>query len=131
MTTALLDRLSAPAPATPAALPRHYLLTRFRALALFGCRPAERVVRSVLPASENLHNSRLLHCSKTSAELLRGDQHRAERGHQTLRECGRSGSAARCQELHSVVLRARLIRRPCSWIGAWNSLWLPCTLAEC
>src|ERR1700730_2827948 len=58
MTTALLDRLSAPAPATPAALPRHYLLTRFRALALFGRRPAERVVRSVLPASENLHNSR-------------------------------------------------------------------------
>jgi hypothetical protein len=72
MTTALLDRLSAPAPATPAALPRHYLLTRFRALALFGRRPAERVVRSVLPASENLHNSRLLHCSKTSADYSEG-----------------------------------------------------------
>ena len=39
----------------PAAALSHYLPTRFRALALFGRRPAERVVRSVLPASENLH----------------------------------------------------------------------------
>jgi hypothetical protein len=31
---------------------------RFRALALFGRRPAERVARSSSPASENLHNSR-------------------------------------------------------------------------
>ena len=46
---------SAPAPATPAALPRNYLLTRFRALAVFGRRPTERGLRSLLPASENLH----------------------------------------------------------------------------
>ena len=42
---------------SPAAPPSHCLPTRFRALALFGRRPAERVVRSVLPASENLHIS--------------------------------------------------------------------------
>jgi hypothetical protein len=37
-----------------AALPPHHLPTRFRALALFGRRPSYRVVRSSLPASENL-----------------------------------------------------------------------------
>jgi len=41
-----------------------YLSTRFRALSLFGRRPAERVVRSVLPAYENLHASGLVHRSK-------------------------------------------------------------------
>jgi hypothetical protein len=40
----------------PAALV-HYLPTRFRALALFGRRLPERVVRSSLPASENLHKT--------------------------------------------------------------------------
>jgi len=44
----------------------HYLPTRFRALALFGRRPAQRVVRSSLPASENLHKTGLMHRSKTS-----------------------------------------------------------------
>ena len=32
---------------------------RFRALALFGRRPPQRVDSLVMPASENLHNSRL------------------------------------------------------------------------
>ena len=41
----------------PAGPLSHYLPTRFRALALFGRRPAERVVSSVLPASENLHRT--------------------------------------------------------------------------
>ena len=44
-------RASNPSPAAP---PPHYLPTRFRALALFGRRPPQRVVRSSLPASENL-----------------------------------------------------------------------------
>ena len=38
----------------PAAPKAHYLLTRFRALALFRHRLVERVGRSVLPASESL-----------------------------------------------------------------------------
>jgi hypothetical protein len=33
-------------------------LSRFRALALFGRRPSKRVDSLVMPASENLHNSR-------------------------------------------------------------------------
>src|SRR3979411_3313539 len=41
-----------------AAPPSHYLPTRFRALALFRRRPTERVVRSGLHASHNLHLSR-------------------------------------------------------------------------
>ena len=36
-----------------------HLPTRFRALALFGRRPPQRVVRSSLPASENLHKTRI------------------------------------------------------------------------
>ena len=48
---------------SPAAPPARYLLTRFRALALFGRRPPERV-DSTLPASENLHSSGLMQCSK-------------------------------------------------------------------
>ena len=47
-----------------AARPTEAYLPRFRALALFGRRPPERVVRSSLPASENLHNSGLMQCSK-------------------------------------------------------------------
>src|SRR3982751_2367970 len=43
---------------SPAALLSRYLLTRFRALALFGRRSAERVVNSRRRAAENLHNSR-------------------------------------------------------------------------
>jgi hypothetical protein len=42
----------------PKARPTEAYLPRFRALALFGRRPPERVVRSSLPASENLHRSR-------------------------------------------------------------------------
>src|SRR5213083_2621785 len=42
----------------PAAALVHFLPTRFRALALFGRRPPERVVRSSLPAAENLHRRR-------------------------------------------------------------------------
>jgi len=37
---------------------------RLRALALFRRRPPERVVRSSVPASKNLHTSGLMHCSK-------------------------------------------------------------------
>jgi hypothetical protein len=48
-----------------------YLLTRFPALAVFGRRPAERVLRSVLPASENLHNN--LHNSRP--EQVQQTQH--------------------------------------------------------
>jgi hypothetical protein len=40
-----------------AARPTEAYFPRFRALALFGRRPAERGVRSSLPAAENLHNS--------------------------------------------------------------------------
>src|SRR4051812_8102511 len=43
---------------SPAALLSRYLLTRFRALALFGRRPGERVVSSRRRAAENLTNSR-------------------------------------------------------------------------
>ena len=49
---------------SPAASPAHYLPTRFRALALFSRRSPERLVRSSLPASENLHSSGLMQCSK-------------------------------------------------------------------
>src|SRR5207244_10439376 len=42
---------------SPAAALVPYLPTRFRALALFGRRSPERVVRSSLPAAENLHRS--------------------------------------------------------------------------
>jgi hypothetical protein len=43
-------------PIAPAAPPlRHF--PRFRALALFGRRPHEHVVRPLMPASENLHNN--------------------------------------------------------------------------
>ena len=49
---------------SPAAALVHYLPTRFRALALFGRRSRERVVRSSLPAAENLHTSGLVHRSK-------------------------------------------------------------------
>src|SRR3954463_4120419 len=42
---------------SPAALLSRYLLTRFRALALFGRRPGERVVSSRRRAAENLTNS--------------------------------------------------------------------------
>jgi hypothetical protein len=42
---------------SPAGLPAHYLLARFRALALFGRRPPERVAGSSLPAAENLHTT--------------------------------------------------------------------------
>jgi hypothetical protein len=54
--------VSLPQLATAARVPNaplsHHLPARFRALALFGRRSAQRVVRSVLPASENLRMSR-------------------------------------------------------------------------
>src|SRR6266478_7678494 len=50
------------APAAPP-VPR---FPRFRALALFGRRPKERVDSLVMPASENLHISRLMHRSKAN-----------------------------------------------------------------
>jgi hypothetical protein len=37
---------------------------RFRALALFGRRPHQRVDSSIIPATENLHNNRLMQRSK-------------------------------------------------------------------
>src|ERR1700730_4472270 len=43
--------------------PTHYLPTRFRALALFSRRSPERVVRSSLPAAENLHITGLMRCN--------------------------------------------------------------------
>ncbi len=39
-------------------------LPRFRALALFGRRPPQRVDGFVIPASKNLHNCGLMHCTK-------------------------------------------------------------------
>jgi hypothetical protein len=48
---------AAKSPIAPAAPPSLYLPTRFRALALFGRRPPERMVRSSLPAAENLRTS--------------------------------------------------------------------------
>src|SRR5437016_3891814 len=47
-----------------AARPTEAYLPRFRALALFGRRPPERVVRSSFPAAENLHTTGLMHRSK-------------------------------------------------------------------
>src|SRR6516164_2910894 len=44
-----------------------YLLPRFRALALFGRRPPERVVRPSLPASENLHKT----CTKPASRAAK------------------------------------------------------------
>jgi hypothetical protein len=44
--------------------PTEAYLPRFRALALFGRRPSERVAGSSLPASENLHNTGLTQCNK-------------------------------------------------------------------
>src|SRR4029077_9988559 len=47
-------------------------LPRFRALALFGRRLPERVARSSLPASENLHKTRIPHeCPHVSFHRLR------------------------------------------------------------
>ena len=43
-------------PITPAAPPPHTYVPRFRALALFGRRPQERVEGFVMPASKDLHN---------------------------------------------------------------------------
>ena len=44
--------------------------SRFRALALFGRRPQERVDSLVMPASENLHTSGLVHRSNLSDCLV-------------------------------------------------------------
>src|SRR5438045_1067640 len=52
---------------SPAALLSRYLLTRFRALALFGRRSAERVVSSRRRAAENLTTKRHMQCSKKSS----------------------------------------------------------------
>jgi hypothetical protein len=38
---------------------------RLRALALFGRRPPQRVDSLLMPASENLHISGLMHCSES------------------------------------------------------------------
>jgi hypothetical protein len=56
---------------SPAAALVHYLPTRFRALALFGRRSPERVVRSSLPAAENLHITGLMHRSKRRITRLK------------------------------------------------------------
>jgi hypothetical protein len=52
--------------AEPAAQTDGAYLPRFRALALFERRPPERVDSSSLPASENLHKTGLMQCSKES-----------------------------------------------------------------
>ena len=54
---------------SPAALLSRYLLTRFRALALFGRRSAERVVSSRRRAAENLTMCGLMHRSKPRTQL--------------------------------------------------------------
>jgi hypothetical protein len=52
----------------PAALPAQHLPTRFRALELFSRRSPQRVVRSSLPAAENLHTAHSTqHTSRQSA----------------------------------------------------------------
>src|SRR5882724_11693227 len=48
---------------SPAAPPVPHF-PRFRALALFGRRPPQRVDSLVMPASENLHNKRLVRAAK-------------------------------------------------------------------
>jgi hypothetical protein len=54
--------------AEPAARPTEPYLPRFRALALFGRRPPERVVRASSPASENLHRAQeLTHAAQQDA----------------------------------------------------------------
>jgi hypothetical protein len=64
-------------------LPRQYLDGRvghwlgsnqFSPMALFGRRTPERVARSSLPASENLHKNGLMHCSKLYARLAGNDE---------------------------------------------------------
>jgi hypothetical protein len=62
----LRARRPAQFPIEPAAPPVPHP-PRFRALALFGRRPPERVDRLGIPASENLHRSRLSRCKKPFA----------------------------------------------------------------
>jgi hypothetical protein len=64
----------------PAAPLAHYLPTRFRALALFDRRSPERVVRSSLPAVENLHNTGLMHRNKPGAWLQEFTRSPRQRG---------------------------------------------------
>ena len=46
------------------AAPSVHFRPRFRALALFGRRPHQRVNSLVMPATENQHTTRLMRCSK-------------------------------------------------------------------
>ena len=57
------DRHQHTIPITLAALPGA-TLPRLRALALFGRRPPQRVDSLLMPASENLHTTRLMQCGK-------------------------------------------------------------------
>src|SRR5947209_390379 len=64
---------------SPAAALVHYLPTRFRALALFSRRPSERVVRSSLPAAENLHKTRDYRTATLAAALRQSTDIRVAR----------------------------------------------------
>src|SRR5580700_5758569 len=63
------DRHQHTIPIALAALPGA-TLPRLRALALFGRRPPQRVDSLLMPASENLHMTRLMHRSKKMAFLF-------------------------------------------------------------
>jgi hypothetical protein len=74
------------------AITSRYFPTRFRALALFGRRPAERVLRSVLPAAENLHKRRPEQVQQTPQLLdhLAGFRPSLTSGHKAALGLGRA-----------------------------------------
>src|SRR5260370_9396721 len=85
-------------PIEPAAPPPHYLPTRFRALALFGRRPPERVERSSLPASENLprNGHHPLHSITSSSIASRVGGRSRRSAFPVLRLTANSNSVAPC-----------------------------------
>jgi hypothetical protein len=91
----------------PAAPKAHSLTTRFRALALFERRSAERVARSVLPASENLHITGREQGQQKSLfnYLIRDGEQFSRHG-----QAERSGS---CEIEHQFKFRRGLHRKIC------------------
>jgi hypothetical protein len=63
---------------------------RFRALALFGRRPPQRVDSIVMPASENLHNKRLMRRSKRHLYSITSSVRASSIGEGSAPECLRS-----------------------------------------
>ena len=118
----------------PAALPARHLPTRFPALALFSRRSPERVVRSSLPAAENLHKTgceRSQHSSLFILEWAGGAMsavvqvfsRRQRRSHHTLRRPAaekRQGTKSR-REMARRQRRGRPVRQTA--MGIWTREW--------